>query len=1196
MKKKLYTIYPLLLLTNFLFAQTTPPPLLTGTANSICVGSSVTITASGCNGTITWSDRLGSGTSVTVTPTESMTYSARCTDNGFTSEPYNYTIIVNPIPNRPTIPSVNIQRGQTATLMTDCLGSVNWYDDKFDGSLIATTPTITTPILNETKEYYANCTLNGCTSRDRGTGRVEVFAPFSPPTISVSQSTICSGMPVTLTATGCSGSVRWSNNLGVGNSKTISPAVTTTYTAVCILGIIISNNSNAITINVNPTLPPPTVSALPINTGQKATLNGSNCAGTILWFDVPTGGTPIASGASYTTPNLTVPTPYYASCVVGTCESAPNRARVNVVFNSSANPPSISADKTVICIGETVNLTADGCFGTVTWSNTREAVTISDVPSTTTSYTATCTFNGETSANSNTITVTVVSQAPIPTIPATSTSPGQTATLVASGCTGGVVMWYKVPTGGVAVWGEASYTTPALTTNTTYYVSCTLGRCISARVPVTVQVLSAISTPVISISSPVVCAGSSVTLTATGCPGTVRWNNNIGTGNPKTITPTANATYTANCIVGLIISNESNSVSVIMSQMPTAPSIGTVNINPGQRATLTATGCIGMLSWYDVPTGGTVLHESFNKTFTTEVLQTGTVYYASCSIASCTSSTRGAGIVVVDNVAHPPVVSASSTNICSVQPVTLTASGCGGTVIWNNGTTGASITVSPNVTTSYSAICNIGFDLSAPSNIVTISVGSAPTPSVAPVSIASGSTATLTATGCTGGTIVWYNVMSGGFPLASANSYTTPALTANTTYYATCVVGTCMSSRVAGVVTINTPPPPPTSSCIVNRVRLKFRADCCHDRLIGATIQGSDNGTNWTTIYTFTTRGTGAWQDISINNNIAYNKVRFVASANGFGELHELEFYNGSTKLTGTFFGSGGQVPQSDASKAFDGIDANVLWHGATKGTGNFAGLTLTNCGSTPPPPPPASTGCVTNRVRLKFRNDCCQERLIGATIQGSNDGGSTWTTIYTFINRATGAWQEVTFANTMVYDRVRFVASRNGFGELYEIEFYNNGTKLTGTGFGSAGNNSNTNNALKALDGNELIFWHGPATRPGSTNFVGLILNSCTPVNVPTRMGVEQSKEVEVVESKLEVSPNPSTGLLRVKLNLTEPTEVNLSVLSPIGQALQLQKYPKQQGMFEETIDLSNYKAGLYLINIQTNNKRFTQKVILNK
>jgi YD repeat-containing protein len=67
----------------------------------------------------------------------------------------------------------------------------------------------------------------------------------------------------------------------------------------------------------------------------------------------------------------------------------------------------------------------------------------------------------------------------------------------------------------------------------------------------------------------------------------------------------------------------------------------------------------------------------------------------------------------------PPTVVISSSSLCNV---TLSASGCGGTVTWSNGSTGNSLNVSTTTTTAYTATCTVGSTTSSPSTALTIPV------------------------------------------------------------------------------------------------------------------------------------------------------------------------------------------------------------------------------------------------------------------------------------------------------------------------------------------------------------------------------------------------------------------------------------------------------------------------------------------
>lgn len=90
-------------------------------------------------------------------------------------------------------------------------------------------------------------------------------------------------------------------------------------------------------------------------------------------------------------------------------------------------------------------------------------------------------------------------------------------------------------------------------------------------------------------------------------------------------------------------------------------------------------------------------------------------------------------------------------------------------------------------------------------------------PGVTPGINCSGKTVVLGASGGTDGDYRWYDVAAGGTPLTgeTGSSYTTPPITATTTYYVSISDGTCESPRTAVDATITGPcPAPPVISAI----------------------------------------------------------------------------------------------------------------------------------------------------------------------------------------------------------------------------------------------------------------------------------------------------------------------------------------------------------------------------------------------
>ncbi len=92
----------------------------------------------------------------------------------------------------------------------------------------------------------------------------------------------------------------------------------------------------------------------------QATTNGD----TAYWYDTATGGTPIATGTTFTTPAITTTTTYYASAYDETC----NTTRTPVTATIHPLPTvTIEATSVIICGSETATLQANSSTGTINW-------------------------------------------------------------------------------------------------------------------------------------------------------------------------------------------------------------------------------------------------------------------------------------------------------------------------------------------------------------------------------------------------------------------------------------------------------------------------------------------------------------------------------------------------------------------------------------------------------------------------------------------------------------------------------------------------------------------------------------------------------------------------------------------------------------------------------------------------------------
>jgi hypothetical protein len=76
-------------------------------------------------------------------------------------------------------------------------------------------------------------------------------------------------------------------------------------------------------------------------------------------------------------------------------------------------------------------------------------------------------------------------------------------------------------------------------------------------------------------------------------------------------------------------------------------------------------------------------------------------------------------------------------------------------------------------------------------------------------------------------------------------------------------------------------------------------------------------------------------------------------------------------------------------------------------------------------------------------------------------------------------------------------------------------------------------------------------------------------------------------------VYPNPASYNITLKLTLTERENVSIDVYSITGQLLYTEKMGKQQGEITKEIDFSKFGNALYLLQIKTDTKMITKKII---
>ncbi len=116
-----------------------------------------------------------------------------------------------------------------------------------------------------------------------------------------------------------------------------------------------------------------------------------------------------------------------------------------------------------------------------------------------------------------------------------------TVTLTAAGCSGGTLRWYTASSGGSSIGTGASFTTPSISSTTTYFVACESGGCESTTRTAAVATVNNVNAFVSGILN--LCpSNNTTTLTGNG-GGTYVWSTGATTSS-ITVSPVSTTTYT----------------------------------------------------------------------------------------------------------------------------------------------------------------------------------------------------------------------------------------------------------------------------------------------------------------------------------------------------------------------------------------------------------------------------------------------------------------------------------------------------------------------------------------------------------------------------------------------------------------------------------------------------------------------------
>ncbi|MBE9584847.1 gliding motility-associated C-terminal domain-containing protein [Mucilaginibacter sp. JRF] len=735
---------------------------------------------------------------------------------------------------------------------------------------------------------------------------------------------------------------------------------------------------------INPAVPE-------ICAGGTAQLNiTSPTTGTFNWYTTPTGGTPAFTGASITTPALTATTTYYIENVRNGCASA-TRYPVQILVGDPPASPVVTPSTASVTAGQTATFTTNVPNGlTVNWYTTATGGTpvFTGSSFTTPALTTNVTYYAEASAGScvnpeRTAIAITVNPAVIPDVavtpPTQSVNAGASAALTASSTTTGVIFnWYTTATGGTSIYTGATFNTPAIFNNTTYYAEAVVqatGERSASRAAGIVNVNDNGVSPTpcdaaISQTTDIdglVCLGCSVdnlggvvdldrnTFSRLNVPvgllnayvqQTLRFANtgragdsivvelgvpgsliDVGVLSQISLATYNGTTYnndrfavngsllnisllngTSRFRVAFKAGTDFDRVEIRLNsalaglftalhvysayQSVAAPVINVAAVATCQGSQPTLTAAVPdhvTVRWYTTPTGGSPVFTG--TSFNTPALDASVTYYAEASrtASGCVQLVRTPVNVTVTPLPALPVVDLATINTCDGSQVTFTVQAVNGvTFNWYTSptggapvSTGATFTTPVlTETTTYYVEANAGSCVSTtrvPVTAVLNALPPVPQITLESAETCEGSPAIITATSPVIGVIFrWYEGSTGGTPIFTGPQLTTPNLTENVTYYVDALLGDCVSAtRVPVNVTVNAAPAVPTVATI------PANGEVASGESASVTASSSTAGVtyNW---YTSASGGTPIYTGTTFNTPVlSSNTTYYVEAQNG---------------------------------------------------------------------------------------------------------------------------------------------------------------------------------------------------------------------------------------------------------------------------------------------------------------------------
>ena len=946
---------------------------IAASANPICVGNSVTFTATPTNGGISPTYRwqinginvpgefgstfsplsITSGTVVTAL----LTSNATCPSQ-VTATSNSISLIINPIPATPTASSNSpVCEGSSINLFTPTVtgASYSWTGPNGFTSNVQN-PTISSSTIIMAGIYRVIVTVNGCTSLV-GTTSVIINAIPSTPTVS-SNSPVCASSIINLTTPSVAGATySWTGPNGF-TSANQNPTIANSTLAmaglyrvtVTVTGCPSLAGTTTVAINTIPSTPTASSNS-PLCAGSTLNLTSSLVAGATYFWTGPNGFTSTDQNPTIATSTPSMAGGYSVTAIINGCPSP--AGTTSVVINEIPSTPTVSSNSPV-CAGSTINLTTPSVAGaTYSWTGPNGFTSTIQNPTIANStlamaglYSVTVTVNGCPSlAGTTTVAINTIPSTPT----ASSNSPlcaGSTLNLTSSLVAGATYSWTG-PNGFTSANQNPTIANSTLAMAGVYSVTAIINGCPSPAVTTSVVINAIPSTPTASSNSPV-CTGSTINLTTPLVAGaTYSWTGPNGFTSTIQNPTIANSTLAMAGLYSVTVTvngcpSLAGTTTVAINTIPSTPTASSNSpLCAGSTLNLTSSLVAGATYSWTGPNGFTSTNQ--NPTIANSTLAMAGVYSVTATVNGC-PSLAGTTSVVINEIPSTPTVSSNSP-VCAGSTINLTTpSVTGASYSWTapNGftSTNQNPTIA-NATLAMAGLYSVTVTVNGcPSTTGTTSlvVNSNLTPSVtissSSTSICSfaGTSVTFTAIPVNGGASPSYQWKNGATNVGpNSSTYTVTSLPAGSvisvvmTSNATCPSPTTATSNSIALTVYNGVPSTPTTPSVT-----PAPTNICPPAIISLTSSSTN-----ATLYTWTLPTPG-WNIVAGNgtNTITVDITGAALSGNN------QNVYVIASNACGSSSASGDKKFKVGNSASVDaGIDQNVCAGNSITVVGTLLGI-----------------------------------------------------------------------------------------------------------------------------------------------------------------------------------------------------------------------------------------------------------------